>query len=211
MKNLWLKISHSDYENHMSEVGQAQILNELTKINLDKYKPKSFALLGCSTGNGLEHIKRETTKNVYAIDINPNFLKLTKEKFENKIDNLKIYNIDIRKEELVFTNVDLFFIGLVFEYIEPEKALEKIIRTLNNNGILVIVIQKSKHTPFVSETKYKSLERLSEISKEIDEKKLDRFIQQKKMNLVERKETELNKNKSFISLTYKNRCTLSGR
>ena len=203
MNNPWLEISHFDYENHMTEVGQAQVLNKLTKNNLDKYEPKSFALLGCSTGNGLEHIKRESTKNVYAIDINSNYLLLTREKFEHKIDNLKTYNIDIRKDELIFSNIDLFFVGLVLEYVEPEKALVKIIQTLNDNGILVIVIQKSKQTSFVSKTKYKSLERLSKISKEIDEKKLDEFIQQKKMSLVERKEIQLNNNKSFVSLTYK--------
>lgn len=203
MINPWLKISHSDYENHMSEIGQAQILNELIKINLDNYKPKSFALLGCSTGNGLEHIKKETTVNVYAVDINPNYLQLTRKKFENKIENLILCNIDIQKDELVAANVDLFFIGLVFEYVEPEKALYKIIRTLNNNGILAVVIQKSKPTTFVSKTKYKSLEKLSQISKETDEKKLDELIQQQKMNLIERKKIELNQNKSFISLIYK--------
>ena len=188
----------------MSELGQAQILNELTRIMLEKYNPMSFALLGCTTGNGLEHVNQLTTKNVYAIDINPNYIELTREKFENKIDNLITYNIDIGKDKLVFTNVDLFFIGLVLEYIEPEKALEKIIRTLSNNGVLVIIIQKSKQKRFVSKTKYKSLESLSQILKEIDEIKLDDFIQKKNMTLVERKEMELSKNKSFILLTYEN-------
>ena len=203
MINPWLKISHSDYENHMTEVGQAQILNELTGILLEKYKPKSFALLGCSTGNGLKHIDQKTTKNVYAIDINPNYIELTKEKFENKINNLITYNIDIEKDELVFTDVDLFFIALVLEYIEPEKALERIIPTLNKNGILVIIIQKSKQNSIVSKTKYKSLESLSQILKEIDEIKLDECIRKKTMKLVERKEIKLNKSKSFILLSYK--------
>ncbi len=203
MINPWLEISHTDYENHMKEVGQAQILNELTKINLDKYNPLSFALLGCSTGNGLEHIKPKTTKKVYAIDINPKYLQHTLKRFEQKIDNLKVINIDISKDELNIRNVDLFIIGLVLEYVEPEKALTKIIPTLNDNGILVIVIQKSGQVSFVSKTKYKSLEKLSEISNEIDEKKLNKFIQQKRMNLIERNEIKLNDNKSFISLTYK--------
>ncbi len=51
MINPWLTISHSDYEGHMLKTGQAQVLNELTKNCLDKYKPETFALLGCSTGN----------------------------------------------------------------------------------------------------------------------------------------------------------------
>jgi len=31
MKNPWLEISYSDYENHMTEIGQAKVLNKLTK------------------------------------------------------------------------------------------------------------------------------------------------------------------------------------
>lgn len=80
MKNPWLEISNSDYENHMTEVGQAQALNSLTKYCLDKYLPKNFILLGCTTGNGFEHIKPEITKRVYAINIKPKYLDKTKEK-----------------------------------------------------------------------------------------------------------------------------------
>ena len=96
MSNPWLEISHSDYENHMTEVGQAEVLNKLTKYCYDKYRPVNFALLGCSTGNGLEHINSETTRNVHAIDINPDYLHITRNRFESKIENLKTYNIDIR-------------------------------------------------------------------------------------------------------------------
>lgn len=85
-----------------------------------------------------------------------------------------------------------------------EEAIEKIIRILNKNDILVLVIQKSKHSSFVSKTEYKSLENLSQISKEINEIELDEFIRQKGMDLVERKAIELNINKSLIALTYKN-------
>ncbi len=203
MKNPWLNISHSDYENHMIEVGQAQVLNGLTKYCLEKYLPENFALLGCSTGNGLEHIKTEITKRVYAIDINPEYLKITNENFESKINNLEIYNIDIQNDELAIKNIDLFFVGLVLEYVEPEKALNKIIKTLRKKGILSIVIQTNKNTSFVSKTKYNSLEKLSYISNEVNEKEIDRFIQSKNLELIKREKIELTKNKSFIYLEYK--------
>lgn len=203
MHNPWLEISHSDYENHMIEVGQAQVLNSSTKYCLDKYLPESFALLGCSTGNGLEHIKPEITKKVYAIDINPEYLNRTKEKFENKINNLEILNTDIQNDELIIKSVDLFFVGLVLEYVKPEKALKKIINTLNEKGILLIVIQKNKQTSFVSKTEYKSLEKLTDISNEVNEVEIDRFIHSENMELINREEIELTKNKSFISLEYR--------
>jgi SAM-dependent methyltransferase len=109
MSNPWTKIPYSDYENHMKEVGQYQVLNSLTKYCLDKFLPENFALLGCATGNGLEHIKPEITKRIYAIDINQNYLDKTKENFADKINNLEIINADIEKDELTIQNIDLFF------------------------------------------------------------------------------------------------------
>ena len=203
MDNPWLEISHSDYEYHMTEVGQAQALNSLTKYCLDKYLPEDFALLGCSTGNGLEHIKPEITKRVYAIDINPEYLNKTREKFESKINNLEIYNKDIQNDELTIKSVDLFFVGLVLEYVKPERALKKIIKTLSEKGILFIVIQKNKQTSFVSKTKYKSLEKLADISNKVNEIEIDRFIHSENMELIKREEIELTKNKSFITLEYR--------
>jgi SAM-dependent methyltransferase len=201
MNNPWLEIPPSDYENHMREVGQSQVLNELMKTYIQQYNPSNFALLGCSTGNGLEHID-PNTKNVFAIDINPEYLKITREKFEHKIHNLQVLNLDIQRCNLPFKNIDLFFAGLVLEYVEPEGALLKIIKTLANNGVLVIVIQKNKHTSFVTKTRYTSLGKLSGISSALDEDKLDAFIQSNNMLLVKKEEKALIENKSFIIFEY---------
>lgn len=203
MSNPWLEIPVSDYENHMKEVGQAQILNSLIKSCLDKYQPKNFALLGCTTGNGLEHINPEITNKIYAIDINPEYLQKTNERFVAKIQNLEILNIDIQNDELTIKNVHLFFVGLVLEYIETEKALIKIIRTLSKKGILLIIIQKNKKTSFVSKTKYKSLKKLEKISNEVNEQLINKFIQSENMELIERDEIKLTENKSFIKLKYR--------
>lgn len=203
MKNPWLEIPLSDYENHMLEVGQAQALNKIIKQSLERYLPENFALLGCSTGNGLEHIKSEITKKVFAIDINSDYLKKTKENFKNRINRLEIINADIQNDEVPIKNVDLFFVGLVLEYVDPETVLEKIINLLSKNGILLIVIQKSTNTTFVSKTKYKSLEKLADISNEVNEKEINSLIQSQNMKLINRDEIELTNNKSFIRLDYR--------
>ena len=66
MSNPWLHISFEDYESHMSDktIGQLQVLSSITKELLEKFKPASFALLGCTTGNGLEYINPEITINL---------------------------------------------------------------------------------------------------------------------------------------------------
>ena len=204
--NPWTEIPYSDYENHMKKVGQAQVLSNLTKYCLDKYLPENFALLGCATGNGLEHINPEITKGVYAIDINQHYLNKTKENFAKKINNLETINADIENDELTIQNIDLFFVGLVLEYVEAKSVLKKIINTLNNKGVLFIVIQKSKQASFVSKTKYKSLEKLGDYSNEVNEKEVDTFICSENLLLINREEIYLTENKSFIILEYKTSC-----
>lgn len=50
MSNPWIHIPPNDYENHMLEVGQAQVLSLLCKQALEKYQAQRFALIGCATG-----------------------------------------------------------------------------------------------------------------------------------------------------------------
>lgn len=203
MINPWLEIPHSDYENHMREIGQKQVLSRLTEYYLDKYQPSNFALLGCSTGNGLEHVDSKITKTVFAIDINPEYLEITRKRFQNKIKNLNTLHLDIASEELPFSNIDLLIGGLILEYVEPVKALKKIVQTLNKNGVLAIIIQKNKNTTSVSKTQYRSLENLSGIFKEVDETKINKFLASFNLKVEKREEITLTENKSFISLEYR--------
>ena len=59
MKNPWLRIPASDYEAHMAlpQVSQTQALNKLMASSLAQYTPRSLAVIGCTTGNGFEHIQ----------------------------------------------------------------------------------------------------------------------------------------------------------
>jgi ubiquinone/menaquinone biosynthesis C-methylase UbiE len=200
--NPWLKITYSDYENHMLEVGQAQILNKLTDYFLKEYKPANFALIGCATGNGLEHVDNEITKNVHAIDINPDFIKQIKIRFENKIKNLTTHCLDLNKESLYLSNIDLVFCGLILEYIEPEKFLKNISEILHENGKIVIVIQKNKKASFVTKTKYKTLESLSQIAQEISKKRIVDICEKLNLKMIHKNEILLNENKSFVVLAF---------
>jgi ubiquinone/menaquinone biosynthesis C-methylase UbiE len=204
MINPWLTITSSDYENHMIEVGQSQILNDLTDLFLKKYKPKSFALIGCATGNGLEHINNKVTTNVYAIDINPDYLLQTRIRYENNIQNLITFCIDLQKDKFDISNIDLAFCGLILEYVEPDIVLKKISEILNVHGKIVIVIQKNIKTSFVTKTKYKSLESLSKFAKEIGEKNVTDICKRLNLKMIYRKEIKLNEKKSFVVLAFKN-------
>jgi SAM-dependent methyltransferase len=202
MTNPWLTISYSDYENHMLEVGQTQILSKLTDYYLKEYKPTSFVLIGCATGNGLEHVDSEITKNVFAVDINADFLEQTKIRFENKIQNLTICCIDLQNDKLCFSNIDLVFCGLILEYVEPEKVLRNICEIMNEHGKIVIIIQENKQTSFVTKTKYKSLRSLTNFANEISEKRISSICENINLKIVHKLEIQLNDKKSFIVLAF---------
>jgi hypothetical protein len=68
---------------------------------------------------------------------------------------------------------------------------------------LVIVIQENDQTTFVSKTKYKSLEKLSKISGEVNEKEINIFIQLQNTELINRDEIKVTKNRYLIILEYK--------
>lgn len=200
MINPWLEIPFKDYEDHMREVGQLQCLNALVKHYLWKHSPESFALLGCATGNGLEHV-RPTTRNAYAIDINPDYLAVVNERFKNHT-NIKTIEADIQKDQLPLENIDLIFLALVLEYVDPDKALSNIVDALSRRGTLLIVIQKSKADAFVSNTGYTSLKKLKPISCEVDEEHIGSILRGRNLIKADRRIFEVSEGKSFIALEY---------
>ena len=166
MKNPWLQIPASDYEAHMAlpEVAQAQVLSKLMASALREYTPTSIAVIGCSTGNGFEHIDSAHSRRVVGIDINPYYLKILKTRFGDKILSLELLEGDITAEDFRINPVSMVFAGLVFEYVDVSVALRAIARCLTPGGILLSVLQlpSTDSTP-VTSTCYKSLELLKPI------------------------------------------------
>lgn len=70
--NPWLAIPEADYVAHMSSaaVGQHSVLGRLLGEVLKSVHPEVVLVLGCPTGNGLEHVNPAVTSRVVAVDIN---------------------------------------------------------------------------------------------------------------------------------------------
>lgn len=166
MKNPWLRIPASDYEAHMAlpEVAQAQALSRLIASGLTEFTPVSFAVIGCSTGNGFEHINTARTRRVVGIDINPEYLKVLESRFAGKIPHLELIKADITDPSFWIDPVSMVFAGLVFEYVDAFRALRNIVGCLAVGGIFLAVLQEaSTESSPVTDTCYKSLELLSPI------------------------------------------------
>lgn len=91
MKSPWLDIPLDDYESHMTlpYVGQAQLLSRLLSEAIESYRPSSLALLGCAGGNGLERVPSTSVERVVGIDINPQYLQRTADRYRDRIPRLE--------------------------------------------------------------------------------------------------------------------------
>ena len=208
MKNPWLKIPASDYDNHMESpsVGQSSFMAEIFKKALQKHAPDNIAILGCATGNGLEHIVGNGKKHVTVIDINPEYLDILKQRFDGKIANLKTIQADLENYKLKNNGYSFILAGLIFEYLNPQNLLKNIKNGLKPEGIVLTILQlPSEALSKVSETPYTSLKKLSSIMNLVPPD--DFNIMAKKIRLVriESETITLKSGKRFYIGTYQKR------
>lgn len=122
MNNPWKDISLSDYENHMAmdSVQQLQAMNQMMKGQLNQYDVQSSLILGIAGGNGLEHVDTEKLNKVYGVDINQEYLTITKKRYENLSDTLDCLCVDLASEAEKLPQADMLIANLLIEYIGYE-------------------------------------------------------------------------------------------
>ncbi len=191
-QNPWLQIPADDYEGHMSSpsVAQLQMLNEIFADVVNEYQAKSIAVLGCTTGNGFEHLINKNIERIVGVDINPDYISICKRRFEKKLPQLDLICADLNEVEFSNSSFSLIHAALVFEYVKVELLLAKISRWLRPNGILSVVLQLPSDTLApVSETPYQSLKLLNTVMKLVEPKVFRKTAQ--KYGLVETKNNKL--------------------
>ena len=119
MNNPWEDINLSDYENHMAleSVGQLQAMNQMMKTQLNQYDIQSAMILGIAGGNGLEHVNPDKLNKVYGVDINANYLAMTKTRYKALGDTLECLCVDLTTEADKLPKVDMLIANLLIEYI----------------------------------------------------------------------------------------------
>jgi SAM-dependent methyltransferase len=204
MVNPWLNIPAADYEGHMdsSNVDQLSFLARTFKETLEHHDCDTVALLGCATGNGLEHVKREFTRRVTAVDINPEYLGVLRQRYGNSVPGLEAVQDDLESCELEKQAYSLIFAGLVFEYLEPQALLQRIAKWLQVDGILVAVLQMPAEGASVTETPYTSIKSLNSIFNLIDPKQFKIIAADVGLIAIEEKFITRETGKSFYIGTY---------
>jgi hypothetical protein len=167
---MWNMIPLDDYEKHMRHdtVGQTQLLSELTRKYLEWLTPDITMFLGVAGGNGLEHIDNRVTHKVYGIDINKQYLTETKTRFESRIPNLELIDMDVSKSSIEIAKADLIWAALIFEYVDMRSCFRFINNNIQESGHVVITIQVNNGARSVSQSGVETVKLLGQIFKPVD-------------------------------------------
>jgi SAM-dependent methyltransferase len=151
------------------EIGQLSVLNHTFRDVLAELTPRRLAVLGCSTGNGFEHIDPGVTRRVVGIDINPDYLDILRHRHGLRLPGLELVCTDVLSCHFAAGAFDLIHAALFFEYVEPAEALPRAAGWLQPGGALSVVLQlPSPVSKMVSETPYTSLKALESIMRLVD-------------------------------------------
>ena len=159
MANPWLNVSPEDYEGHMDspEVDQLSFLSEVFARALTA-APRTIALLGCATGNGLEHLHGRDIDRVTAVDVHSGYLQRARQRHEAHIANLELLEADLETDALDESAYELVFCALVLEHVEPAPVIANAARALAPGGVFVVVVQlASDSAQPAAETRYESI------------------------------------------------------
>jgi SAM-dependent methyltransferase len=141
--NPWTVVPAADYERHMGPEGVDQ-LAPLAAIFQESYlaaQPDRLLVLGCTTGNGLEHVNPAVTKRIVGVDVNLQYLGIARQRFFHLGPKLELYCQEAEKFRSPPGSFDLVHAALIFEYLLPEPLVRRIAEWLGDAGTCSVVLQ----------------------------------------------------------------------
>jgi len=141
--NPWTVVPAADYERHMGPDGVDQ-LAPLSSIFQEVYlaaQPDRVLLLGCATGNGLEHVNPAVTQKVVGVDVNLQYLGIARQRFMHLGTKLELFCSEAEKFRVPPGSFDLIHAALIFEYLHPEVLVRRIAEWIAQGGTCSVVLQ----------------------------------------------------------------------
>ena len=203
MNNPWKDISLSDYERHMAldSVQQLQAMNQMMKGQLNQYDIQSAMILGVAGGNGLEHVDIEKLNKVYGVDINQEYLTITKKRYENISDTLECLCVDLISEAEKLPQVDMLIANLLIEYIGYE-CFKKVV-TVTKPIYVSCIIQINVDDSFVSDSPYlHAFDGLETVHHQMAEQELQNSMNEIDYQLIQMLEHQLPNGKKLVQLDF---------
>ncbi len=141
--NPWTVVPAIDYEAHMGPAGADQLapLSQLFQEVYLSAQPDRLLLVGCATGNGLEHVDPTITKRSVGVDVNLQYLGIARQRFFHLGPALELYCAEVEKFRQPAASFDLIHAALVLEYVQPEVAVRRFADWLAPGGTCSVVLQ----------------------------------------------------------------------
>ncbi len=193
-----------DYESHMKldSVMQSQTMNEMMKEQFYSYPISSIMILGIAGGNGLEHIRSNSFKKVYGVDINSLYLQNVIERYPELDRILECLCIDLINETNKLPEADMIIANLLIEYIGYE-CFKKAVKQVNPKYISCI-IQINMEGNWVSDSPYLHVfDALEQIYHQIEEKALEKAMLEIGYHMIKTLEHALPNGKKLVQIDFK--------
>jgi SAM-dependent methyltransferase len=159
MDNPWLKVPAADYETHMDHesVRQGEMIREHLAECMKRFEPKSLLYLGACLGNGLDGAHACRLEDILAVDINPEYLRVLRERFKT-LQALRTEQCSFPEDFKDPGCFELAYSALFFEYVHLESTLRSIAAHLTPGGRLVSLLQQPSEQGQMTRTGVTSLE-----------------------------------------------------
>lgn len=188
---------------NLPHVAQYTFLASLFGECIRRFPPASVALLGCATGNGLEHIDPGITRRVTAVDINPEYCSICRNRYGTILPDLEIICDNISNVVLDPKGYSLLYAALFFEYLDPAGILPMICSAVDIGGHFVAVLQlPSKAVSAITPSPYVSISTLSSVMNLVDPEQFDTFVNTCGLNKIEGTVLQLPTGRSFYRGVY---------
>ena len=141
--NPWTVVPAADYEAHMGPAGVDQLapLSQLFQEAYVAAQPDRVLVLGCATGNGLEHVDPNVTKRIVGVDVSLQYLGIARQRFFHLGPRLELYCSDAERFQAAEGPFDLVHAALVLEYAPIDAVVERIAGWLAARGTCSVVLE----------------------------------------------------------------------
>jgi SAM-dependent methyltransferase len=175
--NPWTVVPAVDYERHMGPEG-LDVLAPLSQLFQEAYlsaQPDRVLVLGCATGNGLEHVNPAVTQKVTGVDVNLQYLGVARQRFLHLGAKLELFCCEAERFRAPPGSFDLVHAALVFEYLHPEPLVRRIAEWLGQTGSCSVVLRLPGGEPPAPPTK--TLQLIEKATKLVPPEELTRLFE----------------------------------
>lgn len=141
--NPWTVVQADDYERYMGPDGVDE-LAPLSALFQEAYvasQPDRVLVLGCGTGNGLEHVNPAVTQQIVGVDVNLQHLGIARQRYFHLGPKLELFCAEAEKFRAGAGRFDLVHAALVFEYVYPEVLVRRISEWISDEGTCSVVLR----------------------------------------------------------------------